>query len=346
MNTFGEHCSLNLLKDISGYTLPHTEGICRMDISRITQEIKNFVLNDAGMDKVGIAPVSRFNGAPEGTHPTDFLPGCRSVIGFCIRVPDGAVQSCFRAYEDGLKSAHGIYGTYGYTIAPNFHLHFGNYRISQFVEKMTGEKATPCAAGPMQGAPQMSMRHCAVACGLGEFGWSSIVLTPEFGPRNRFGAVLTTAELEYDPMYEGPRLCDPSKCHVCQKLCPTHAIPEYNQEMARHVYMDEQDITYSAINWNRCKLSCHSLLKTIVNNRDLINPNNSNPTDEDLGPAIDKTVEMTFLQRDMEHASDSVQHSSTWKCGNCLTYCPVGNWRERFYDTGLSRVDTSRFIDE
>ena len=36
-----------------------------MDISRITQEIKNFVLTEAGMDKVGIAPVARFNGSQE-----------------------------------------------------------------------------------------------------------------------------------------------------------------------------------------------------------------------------------------------------------------------------------------
>ena len=34
-----------------------------------------------------------------------------------------------------------------------------------------------------------------------------IVLTPEYGPRNRFGAILTTAEIEPDPLYSGEKLC-------------------------------------------------------------------------------------------------------------------------------------------
>src|SRR5208283_5690023 len=87
----------------------------------IEQSIKDQAQN-MGMDLVGIAPVSRFEGAPEGTHPTDFLPGCKSVISVGVRLADGVIQTIFRNFEDGKARAQGIYGAYGYTIAPNFHL--------------------------------------------------------------------------------------------------------------------------------------------------------------------------------------------------------------------------------
>ena len=35
-----------------------------------------------------------------------------------------------------------------------------------------------------------------------------------------------------------------------------------------------------------------------------------------------------------------------WKCGNCLQYCPVGNWKERFHDTKVSNVDINQYIDD
>ena len=45
-----------------------------------------------------------------------------------------------------------------------------------------------------------SQRHAATRAGLGEFGFSGLVLTPQFGPRQRFVSVITQAELEPDPL--------------------------------------------------------------------------------------------------------------------------------------------------
>lgn len=310
-----------------------------MSVSTITQQIKNYVLNEAGMDKVGIAGMDRFNGSPKGMHPTDFLPGCKSVIAYAIRLPDGAVNATFRAFEDKIYDVHGIYGAFGYVGAPNYHLLWGGYKVSQFVERLTGCTAAPQTAGPTHGAKMMSMRHCAVAAGLGEFGWSSIVLTPEFGPRNRFGAVLTTAELQPDPMYQGPRLCDPSKCHVCEKMCPGGAIPAYNPKQARHICMDGKDISYSGIHWAKCRVMCHGCYEEYNDSgRDLVSRDITNPIVADLDP-----MNAYFAKNPMNNFP---QHVPTWKCGNCLTYCPVGNWKERFYDTGISHVDTRQFIDQ
>ena len=40
-----------------------------------------------------------------------------------------------------------------------------------------------------------SHRHAAFLAGLGNFGVNNMLLTPEYGPRVRFGSVFTSAEL-------------------------------------------------------------------------------------------------------------------------------------------------------
>lgn len=66
-----------------------------------------------------------------------------------------------------------------------------------------------------------SHRHAAVLTGLGTFGVNNMVLTPEYGPRVRFGTVFTSAEIAPDPIISDT-LC--TKCNLCVDLCPQHAL--------------------------------------------------------------------------------------------------------------------------
>ena len=61
-----------------------------MGMPTLEKQIKDYILTECHQEKVGIACIERFNSAPKGMHPTDFLPGCQSVIMFCTRLPDGA----------------------------------------------------------------------------------------------------------------------------------------------------------------------------------------------------------------------------------------------------------------
>jgi len=293
----------------------------------LEQSIKNYALQ-IGMDLCGIAPISRFEGAPQGSHPTDYLPGCKSVISVGLRLVDGVVQTIFRNFEDGKKGAQGVYGTFGYTIAPNFHLLFSVYQIAQYIERNTGKLAMPTQVGPLQTGMSISQRHAAVAAGLGEFGWLSIVLTPQFGPRNRFGAILTTAELEPDPMYSGPRLCDPTKCNICTTVCPTGALSKYGEKEARQVvYKDlngEKSYSYCHVDMTRCRIAAHALMKKTGGNQDLVS--SPDATAQEVSEAVSK----------MKAPDGGLQSSPTWKCGKCLAYCPAGNWNAKFKDTRLS----------
>jgi epoxyqueuosine reductase QueG len=63
-----------------------------------------------------------------------------------------------------------------------------------------------------------SHRHAATRAGLGEFGYNNLILTPQFGPRQRFNSIITEAELVPDPLIDKP-ICLRDACKLCQKAC-------------------------------------------------------------------------------------------------------------------------------
>ena len=63
-----------------------------------SQKIKEIALA-AGADACGIAPMSRFKGAPDEMNPQFLFPEAKSCIGFVFRIPRG-VQ---RGIEEGTQ---------------------------------------------------------------------------------------------------------------------------------------------------------------------------------------------------------------------------------------------------
>jgi len=64
-----------------------------------------------------------------------------------------------------------------------------------------------------------SHKLAAHLAGLGWIGKSALLITPEHGPRVRWGTVLTDAPLEAGTSMD--EMC--RDCDVCVKACPTHA---------------------------------------------------------------------------------------------------------------------------
>jgi len=62
-----------------------------------------------------------------------------------------------------------------------------------------------------------SHRNAAVRAGLGEFGLNNLVLTPEYGPRIRLNSIITSIQLEPDPII-GEKLCIRG-CTLCLEAC-------------------------------------------------------------------------------------------------------------------------------
>jgi epoxyqueuosine reductase len=65
----------------------------------------------------------------------------------------------------------------------------------------------------------------AIAAGLGEYGRHGLVITPEYGPRLRFGKIFTDMPLATDkPQTMGVKeFCE--ECDRCAQACPANAIP-------------------------------------------------------------------------------------------------------------------------
>ena len=294
------------------------------NVSDIKRDIKDFALG-TGIDLCGVSGVGRFAESPEGRHPCDILPGCKSVIVIGVKLLDGVVQANFRAFEDGRHDLKGIYGTYGYSMLPNFELTYACYALARYIERTTGEIATPCSTGPMTNGAQLSIRHAAVAAGLGEIGWTGLLLSPEFGARNRFGVVLTTLELDEDSMYSGKKLCNPEKCGICTKICPTGAVSKYGEEPDNTFTMDGKTMHYCKTDINKCQMATLALTKELGGRDDYIDTDS--PTAQDIFEA----------QERMPISGAGLQHIEAWHCGKCQSYCPAGGWVERFKKTGLSK---------
>jgi ferredoxin len=182
---------------------------------------------EAGADLVGFAPISRFEGAPPELHPRTIFPQARTLIAIATRQLRGALKAAeegtyWQAYNcDCYWFLNEVLSTtilrrivlflegHGHTSVPvhnPFHPHTGRrIRDDQ-------------PAGP---DGMLSLRVAAVAAGLGELGHSKLLLTPQFGPRQRVFAVLTDAELEPTPLFQG-KLCD--GCQSCVKACEACAI--------------------------------------------------------------------------------------------------------------------------
>jgi epoxyqueuosine reductase len=278
----------------------------------LKDEVKEFAQSDLDMDYVGVTGVDRLSEAPEGHRPTDILPGARSVIVMGVRLIQGAVQTIFRAHEDGLRHVQCIYGTHGYSLTPNYHLKFAAYRLARFLEKK-GFVTAPLPSGPGGGGAPFSHRHAAVAAGLGEFGWSGIILTPDRGPRVRWVSAITMADLEPDPLYGGPKLCDRSKCSVCAAVCPGKAI---SKTESKRVNMGGRVHEYGALDPVRCRIGSEGLTTKSLGLKDLPIP--ENPTMAD----IDKAREQ-IDRRQLAEVILPVDRA-TWYCGKCLAYCPAG----------------------
>lgn len=192
-----------------------------------------------GADAVGIASIDRYEGAPLQMDPRQIMPEAKSLIAMAFRVNRGSL----RGIEEGTFFSN--YSSMGYGGLTYLYMPMVVINLAKFIEddgyeaipyghqsdwRAIGNKGEPRPGysrpvRPGQACPDVMvhLRIAAYLAGLGEIGYSKVFLTPEFGPRQRIGIVLTEAELEPSPIYDGPKLCN--RCMACVRDCPGDAIP-------------------------------------------------------------------------------------------------------------------------
>ena len=188
------------------------------NMHRFTMEVKEEARR-LGADLVGIASVARYEHAPKMLKPQAHLPEAKSVISMAVHHPDASV-------EWGGEPNPNYPGPFQIGMIPK--LDTISLRVARFVEER-GYRTIPLPCTfywrhrpykdiPYAHAAAFSHMTAFVAAGLGEYGWHGMVMSPKYGPRQRLVSVITSAELEPDPLYSGESLCD--RCGMCEKHCP------------------------------------------------------------------------------------------------------------------------------
>ena len=119
------------------------------------------------------------------------------------------------------------------------------------------------------------LRIAGYLCGLGEIGWSKMLITPEFGPAVRIGLVFTELELEPDPIYEGPQLCN--RCMACTRACPGSCI---SREKSVKVTVAGHELEWGEIDTEGCDLAFRGAEEgkgTYLAGKDNYRPNHVSP---------------------------------------------------------------------
>jgi len=190
-------------------------------------------------------------------------------------------------------------------------LNLASHRIARFLEKEGFVTMSVPASPPMdwfelKGA--FSNRHAAVAAGLGEFGWLTLLVTPDAGPRVRVATIITKAELDPNPMYSGKKLCDREKCNVCTKICPTSAISE-NQGV--QLKIGEKAFEYAKLRKHRCIYGILGFTGKALGRKNIEIP--SDPSPDDMLKTLGEESPWQKLERIVPAF-----------CGRCIIKCPIG----------------------
>ncbi len=142
-------------------------------------------------------------------------------------------------------------GTPGNTLSPEEEIEVSESDGKRTAHSRSVQFTRPAREGSVAPDLQFQFRIAAVACGLGEIGWSKMLLTPEFGPLQRVAFIFTDAEFdEYDEMYNGAPLC--RKCGACVRECPGGCIPPLNSGKTITVNLDGKILEWGDIDMWRC----------------------------------------------------------------------------------------------
>jgi epoxyqueuosine reductase QueG len=179
------------------------------------ETLRRFAL-DLGADAVGFAAAADY-ASPLSPPLESLFPGVRSLVVLAYR----ELSTC--------ESPSPEIAMTGRLELMDF-IRSHDYQLARHIERGGGRAMTVAASYPMVmseetkgSVGEVSLRHAAVAAGLGRLGRHNLVLHPELGSRVIFSAVLTDLELPSDPPVEG-ELC--TQCGLCVEACPSGAFAE------------------------------------------------------------------------------------------------------------------------
>ena len=220
-------------------------------MEEFTNRVKS-KLKEEGADLVGIAPIESFKDVIPEQHPSSIFPEAKAVIvaGFFISrglvrgIEEGTVFNYWSFVEPidywmtwFFHRVTGMFEEKGFEVVPIFP--YLPYNIMNQGIKVAVNKPQPNIG--------VDVELAAVRAGLGEIGYGGFFLTPEFGPLQKFMAIITDAPLISDSVLEDS-ICD--ECMACVEICPLKAISDKEYTLMK---IGEKEMKIRNINYNKCK---------------------------------------------------------------------------------------------
>jgi Uncharacterized Fe-S protein len=187
-----------------------------MDTEEVKSRIRQYA-TELGVDDVGFANVKDYN-SPRSPKIEELFPSAQSMIVLTYREashgesPSPSIAMGGRI--DLMEFSRGV-----------------NYKLTRFLEKELHTKAMAIPASyPLDMGGQamgligeVSLRHAALAAGLGNFGRHNLIIHPRLGAKVLFTAVLCEMDLPSDPPVTEDLCTD---CNICVDECPGSALDE------------------------------------------------------------------------------------------------------------------------
>lgn len=177
-------------------------------------KIRDYVLS-LGVDDVGFASVKDYN-SPRTPDIKTIFPEVKSLVVVALREGSHIYSPNPRIAMTGRLDI----------------MEFGrsvNFKLARFLEQECGAMAMSVPLSyPLDMSPRkmgvigdISLRHAAVAAGLGVFGRNNLVLHPKFGSSVLFASVMCDLDLPSDPPIS-EEIC--TECNICVESCPAGAL--------------------------------------------------------------------------------------------------------------------------
>ncbi len=187
--------------------------------SPIKERIKNYA-EDIGVDDIGFASVQNYR-SPNSIPIKELFPEARTIIVLAFQ----QIDNC--------ESENDQFASVGIKIVTEFS-HSCTYKLARFIKKQfkAHVMAVP-GSGPVNvdkstrlPSGYVSLRHAALAAGLGNFGRNNLILHPEMGSKVVFTAIITDLDIETDIPIEEKSCIN---CDICVNQCPVNALAEENK---------------------------------------------------------------------------------------------------------------------
>lgn len=221
----------------------------------LTDKVKQFPIN-YGASIVGIATLDTLAGGPPSTDITYVLKGARSAVTFAVPLDEAKTRDYLGKID---RAAHQKDYTRTSVIADgiaaqlaSFIQQFG-YRSVAVMQNLVYRNDKPGDLNHRY--PILSHRYLAVRGGVGWFGFSGNVLTPEHGPNVILTTIVTQADLTpTDPLPPEDNYCD--DCQACNTSCPSGFFRNGRKDKVT-VSMGGIDFSYTKRrDYGRCSYVC------------------------------------------------------------------------------------------